>query len=245
VSSFGRLCLEVFLLAQSERCGLPDRHTGRYWELRLGELVAKHRIAIESVPGGCSVLGFCSQSGLAHQIDATLSCTDALVLAEWKAYRDDLPKNELLRFKAATDDYYMSFREFASSRRTMRIFGGIGRASNELRAYAALHGIAVIEDHRWPIPVLCDVVWPFDPANGPSLTEREALAWGVRSLQQVLGACRLPRSAVAARVEAVLALQDFWSERLWESIDLRLETPQVMLTRLERPRRDLGHAPLR
>ena len=73
----------------------------------------------------------------------TLSCTDAIVLAEWKAYRGVFPKNELLRFKAATDDYYMSLGTAGLSRPVFRIFGGIGIASDDLRRYAALHGIAL------------------------------------------------------------------------------------------------------
>ena len=48
-------------------------------------------------------------STLKHQIDGTLDCADAIVIADWKAFKDKLPKNELLRFKTATDDYFMAF----------------------------------------------------------------------------------------------------------------------------------------
>ncbi len=65
-------------------------------------------MAIEPQPGGCSFLGRASLSGLAHQVDAVIGCRDVIVIGEWKAYRGTIPKNELLRFKAVSDDYYLS-----------------------------------------------------------------------------------------------------------------------------------------
>ena len=132
--------------------------------------------------------GHISLSGLGHQLDGALGCFDALVLAEWKAYRGKLPKNELLRFKAATDDYYTARGHSRLSRPVFRIFGGVGTASDSLRAYAALHGIALIDSDRWPLALLAasDFIWPQDPTSGPPSSDRRTLCWGIRSMQSVL-----------------------------------------------------------
>ena len=194
-----------------------------------------------SVPGGYRVLGFMSQSGLLHQIDSTLACSDAIVLAEWKAHRGRLPKNELLRFKAATDDYFMAFGAAGLSRPVFRLFGGVGEASYELRRYAALHGIALIERDRWPLPVLVstECSWPGSHAGGPSVNEQRALAWGVRPMQRVIcphpsGGFLLPRSPSQARVDSVLHLHQHWSDQLWDDIDFELGDPERLLPRLRR-----------
>ena len=237
--TFNTLCLELFLLAQQGIGNTPGAVRGRVWEEVVAGQLARHGIPIESVPGGYRVLGFCSLSGLRHQVDATLSCANSIVLAEWKAYRGALPKNELLRFKAATDDYYMSFATSGLSRPVHRIFGGIGSATDELRRYAALHGIALIESERWPLPVLAcpEFVWPSDLTAGPSLVDQRSLAWGVRPLQRVMrpqesGGFLYPRPGTPARLESLLRLHEYWSDQLWGAVDRKFGGPDAMLSHL-------------
>ena len=239
MTAFDMLCLELFLLAQQEIGNTHGAARGRIWEEKVSVHLAQRGVPVESVPGGYRVLGFISLSGLLHQIDATVSCSDAIVLAEWKAYSGALPKNDLLRFKAVTDDFYMSFSGAGLSRPVFRVFGGIGSASNDLRRYAALHGIVLIECDRWPLPILaCDnFVWPSEPTAGPSVHEREALAWGVRPLQRVMrplraGGFLYPAPDTPARVESFLRLHEYWSDHLWAAVDLDLEGPEVLLSRL-------------
>jgi hypothetical protein len=105
------------------------------------------------MPGGIRVFGILPASGLRHQIDATIDCTDAHVIGEWKSYRGPVPKNEVLRFKAATDDLYEALIGCRVRWPIIRLFGVRGDASRELRWYAARHGIALIERSRWPAPV--------------------------------------------------------------------------------------------
>ena len=244
MATFNALCLELFVLAQKGIDHVAGAARGRIWEEAVAMQLAQRGIPIESVPGGYRVLGFFSLSGLMHQVDATLSCTDAIVIAEWKAYGGTFPKNELLRFKAATDDYYMSFGTFGLSRPVFRLFGGIGNASDDLRRYAALHGIALIESDRWPLPILScsEFVWPGEPATGPSVYEKRALAWGARPLQRVMcpqasGGFLLPRPESAARIESFLRLHEYWSDQLWDVVDLKLGGPEEMLSQLwNRPR---------
>ena len=239
--TFSGLCLDLFVLAQQETDSAVGASRGRVWEDAVAERLAGRGIPVESVPGGYRVLGFLSLSGLAHQVDSALACSDAIILAEWKAYRGTLPKNELLRFKAATDDYYMAFGAAGLSRPVLRVFGGIGEASHELRRYAALHGIALIERDRWPVPILAstEFIWPGNPADGPSGNEQHALAWGVRPLQRVLrphqsGGFLLPRPQSAARVDSLLLLHEHWSDRLWDDIDFDLGGPERLLFQPQR-----------
>ena len=233
MATFNTLCLELFLLAQQGIDDVAGAARGWVWEEAITTRLAERGVPVESVPGGYRVLGFLSLSGLMHQVDATLACTDAIVLAEWKAYGGTFPKNELLRFKAATDDYYMSFGKAGLSRPVFRLFGGIGSASNDLRRYAALHGIALMESDRWPLPILActEFVWPGDPGTRPSVYEQRALAWGVRPLQRVMypqssGGFLLPRPESAARIDSFLRLHEYWSDQLWDAMDLDLGGPE-------------------
>ena len=163
-------------------------------------------------------------SGLRHQIDAEIMCRDAEVIGEWKAYRGPVPKNELLRFKAVTDDLYDAMASRPPRRPVLRLFGVAGDASPQLRWYAARHGIALVERSRWPAAVLADSLVRWPPGDGPGEIDRQRLAWLCRPLQQVYarladGRLVLPRRLPDSAVEALLGIHDRWSERLLELQD--------------------------
>ena len=223
--TLSNLCRDIFFLAQIDIDGSgPVR--GRLWEQRVADHLASHGVPSEPLPGGYSIFGHVSMSTLKHQIDGTLECSDAIVIGEWKAFKDKLPKNELLRFKAATDDYFMALGSDAPSRPVIRIFGGIGEATDAIRAYAYLHGIALIERGRWPVPVLI-ANKAFNPASdypGPGAADRKHLGWAVRPMQRVLvsqvdGSFVFPKPPEKARIQAMLSLHDHWSDALWEEWD--------------------------
>jgi hypothetical protein len=148
------------------------------------------------------------------------------VIGEWKAYAGPVPKNEVLRFKATTDDLYDAMSDPPPRRPVFRVFGVAGDASPELRWYAARHGVVLVERSRWPAPVLVDegLPWPADEApSGPDLRR---LTWLCRSLQAVYprlpdGSLRLPRRPPNAAIEAILALHDRLSDRLWDLVEAR------------------------
>src|SRR5689334_199103 len=97
---------DLFLLALAgPHAGVTDGHT---WEQCVYDQMALRSVPVECIPGGYKVFGFASQSGLHHQVDMVMGAIDAVVILECKAYRRALPKNDLLRFKAVTDDYYMA-----------------------------------------------------------------------------------------------------------------------------------------
>lgn len=216
---FADLCRDLFVLAQVVDSTLgPGR--GWRWEVRIAEALARRGLPVEAVPGGISVHGVLPQSGLRHQTDAAIRCADAYVIGEWKAYVGAVPKNELLRFKAVTDDLYDAMVEQQPQRPVLRLFGVAGAASPELRWYAARHGITLVERSRWPAPVLAsaNVVWP--AGEGPDQIDRRRLAWLFRSLQEVYprlpdGSTRLPRPLPKPTVDSLLAVQNRWSDYLW------------------------------
>jgi hypothetical protein len=223
--TFAALCRDLFLLAQDP---LPEAGAirGTAWENRVADHLTLRGLPVEAMPGGCKVFGHASLSGLTHQIDGTIACPDALVVGEWKAHRGAIPKNEILRFKAATDDYFTALAGDIPARPVMRVFGGAGRASRELRGYAALHGITVIDPEHWPAPLLAadHLRWPQRRQPVPPRGDRRALAWLSRPLQQVLqplagGAFLIPSAPPGSRVAATLDLQDHWSARLWDAAD--------------------------
>ena len=220
---FPALCAQLYELAQEDDPGRgPER--GWRWERRIADALAVRGFPVRSVAGGVEVHGVLPASGLRHQIDAEITCRDAEVIGEWKAYRGPVPKNELLRFKAVTDDLYDAMAAHQPRRPVLRLFGVAGDASPQLRWYAARHGIALVERSRWPAPVLADPELPWPDGTAPAGPDQHRLGWLSRPLQQVYpqlpdGSLRLPPPLPTPAVEALLALQDRWSARLWSILD--------------------------
>lgn len=224
---FADLCRDLYTLAQdvtSDNLATRGPARGWRWEARIADALAYRGYPVDAVPGGVRVLGAVPASGLRHQTDAALTCADAHVIGEWKSYTDPVPKNELLRFKAATDDLYDTLAHRQPRQPVLRLFGVAGDVSLQLRWYAARHGIALVERTRWPAPVLADpdLAWPTDHA--PTLADQRRLRWLSRPLQQVYpqlpdGSLRLPPPLPTPAVDALLALQDRWSARLWSVLD--------------------------
>ena len=107
MTSFSSFCRDLFLISHLPVGGSGSAR-GEWWEQRVAQLVTTRSLPVESVPGGYCIFGHAASSGLAHQVDAALACSDALVIGEWKARRRPILKNEVLRFKAVTDDYFLA-----------------------------------------------------------------------------------------------------------------------------------------
>jgi hypothetical protein len=219
---FERLCRDLFLLAQLARDDNSER--GTRWERQVAAHAAALGLAGETQPGGCSFLGRASLSGLPHQLDAVIGCQDAIVLGEWKAYRGTIPKNELLRFKAVSDDYYLSLGAHSPGRPILRIFGGTGTITTELRRYGALWGITLIDPDLWPAPVLASARTTWPGPSDPHPVDRRQLRWLSRPLQRTLsrqpnGSYLLPAPPARTHVDAMLGLHAHWSDELWGQID--------------------------
>jgi hypothetical protein len=222
---FAELCHDLFVLAQVPE-EVRGSEQGWRWENRIADYLGRKGYPVEPLPGGVRVYGVVPTSGLRHQTDAVVDCADAHVIGEWKAYSGAVPKNEVLRFKAATDDLYESIIELRPRIDVLRLFGVCGDASNELRWYAARHGICLVERTRWPAPVLADVTLPWGDLVGPGSIDRSRLRWLSRPLQKVYprmpdGSLRLPRRLPDSAVEALLGIHDRWSDRLWDLVESR------------------------
>jgi hypothetical protein len=214
---FPVMCALLHAIAQE-----PDPTTGPErgwnWERRIEREFLLRGFPIRPLPAGSRLLGTFSASGLRHQIDGEIRCTRAFVIGEWKAYTGPVPKNEVLRFKAVTDDYYEDMTAGARRAAILRVFAVSGGASDELRRYAARHSIALVERSRWPAPVLADPLLPW-PNEGPPEADRRRLAWLSRPLQEALpiqddGTMLVPPSPGRAAIDALLRLQERWSTRL-------------------------------
>jgi hypothetical protein len=217
VSSLAQLCEDLFLLGHAHlAAGVMGDGAG--FERR----VRGHLDAL-GLPNarGFRVLGRRTISGLYHQIDEQTHCADALVIGEWKAYSGVIPKNELLRFKAATDDYWLAGAA-SSPIPVVRVFGGTGHVTDAMRTYAAQSGIILITPSRWPVPTLCDpdLLWSPGELDAPAAADCRTLASLVRPMGAVLapqpdGSWRVPPMARAADVAARLRLWDAWSDTAW------------------------------
>lgn len=220
---FATLCADLYLLSLEDVEGKgPER--GWRWERMIAERLADRGYPARAVAGGVSIFGVTPASGLRHQIDGEVGCSDALVIGEWKAYRGSVPKNEVLRFKAISDDIFDGMAGRPPRMPVLRLFGVAGDASPELRWYAARHGVTLIERSRWPAPVLADpyLQWPLD--TEPTVREVERLGWLSRPLQEAYpsaphGGRILPPLPAPGAVEAMLRTHDVLSERLWRLVD--------------------------
>lgn len=213
------LVLELFGAAQT-----AEPSDGLALERSMVDRLHQRGARMESIPGGCQLYGFASQSGLAHQLDLVVGLDGADAIVELKANRSSLPKDGLLRFKAATDDYFVGLGRELPNRPIYRVYGGLGTASRGMRRFAALHGIAVVEGDRWPSCALGsdDVSWPDE--DGPSVEARRMLRRLVRPMQEVLHPVRdgylVPPWPEAYSPDAILDVQDEWSSRVWGALDL-------------------------
>ena len=218
---FEVMCAVLHVLAQ-KRDATPGPERGTNWERRIERELLLRGFSARSLVVGAPLLGAFAASGLRHQIDAEIRCERAFVIGEWKAFTGPVPKNEILRFKAVTDDYYDGMAPGTLRASIMRVFAASGDGSVELRRYAARHGIAFVERSRWPAPVLADPLLPW-PTRAPSEADRRRLAWLSRPMQDVLrpqgdGTMLVAESPSAAAITALLGLQDRWSSRLDEQL---------------------------
>ena len=222
---FATLCQDLFALAQ-----IPDEAHGSdrgwRWERRIADLLGRQGYPVEPMPGGVRVFGVVPASGLRHQTDAAIDCADAHVIGEWKSHSGPVPKNEVLRFKAATDDLYDSIVEMRPRLPVLRVFGMASDASSQLRWYAARHGICLVERTRWPAPVLAEPMLPWGDGPAPSAMDRNRLSWLSRPLQRVYprmpdGSLRLPRRLPDPAVDTLLDVHDRWSDHLWDRVEAR------------------------
>jgi hypothetical protein len=197
---------------------------GLAFERRVERHLAAVGVRPVEVFSGVRSLGSQSLSGLYHQIDATGATREAIVIGEWKAYRGAIPKNDLLRFKAATDDYWLRQHRYATAP-VMRVFGGTGFVSPALRRYAALWGICLISTDWWPAPLLAadTTSWPH---QAPDRLTRRYLTWLARPLNTVCapqsdGSWSIPKPPTEATIDHFLTMHDRWSDALWRRFDAR------------------------
>jgi hypothetical protein len=212
------MCARLHAAAQEvdETTG-PER--GWRWERRIQRELLVAGFSARSLSPGARLLGTFAASGLRHQVDAEIRCERAFVIGEWKSFSGPIPKNEVLRFKAVSDDYYEAMSDHQRRAAVLRVFGAAGSASLELRRYAARFGIALIERSRWPAAVLSDPLIEWPVGSGPADSDRRRLTWLCRPMQQVMrpledGTLLLEAAPSAAAIDAVLSLQERWSARL-------------------------------
>ena len=230
--TFTGLVRDLFSLA-NDHLATGRAGDGRGFERRVERRFAELGIRPAQAFSGVRLLGSHSLSGLYHQIDATGRTREAVVIGEWKAYQGAIPKNEVLRFKAVTDDYWLRQHSYAT-KPVFRIFGGTGSVSPALRRYAAQWGICLITPDRWPAPVLAaeTTIWP---ETAPDRVTRRYLAWLSRPIGSVLapqpdGGWLIPKLPTSAMIDHFLAIHDGWSAELSRRRDGKPSS-------LEQPRR--------
>lgn len=217
MSSLAGLCLDLFLLGHAHLAA------GQAGEGAAFERRVRRHLNGAGLPDarGFRIFGRRSLSGLYHQLDEQTACKNALVVGEWKAYRGRIPKNDLLRFKAATDDYWFNCAQ-ACTLPVLRVFGGTGAVMEAMRVYAAQWGIILVTPDRWPIPSLVDpdLLWSPDGVPGPAPVDQKCMTSLMTPLNGVFvphpdGSWRLPPVPTATDVAGRLRVWKHWSDQAW------------------------------
>jgi hypothetical protein len=172
------------------------------------------------------LLGVRSASGLSHQLDVAVHLDDAILVAELKAYGGRLPKNDLLKFVAATNDLYSGLGHSVPRLPIYRSIAGTFAVSDGARTYAAQHGVLLIEPSSIPSLILASAAF-MPPVNMLQLSpdERFAAATLARPMQLQHAAARTrPASSSPPFVRGAFAFairtQSQWSSRLGLDGDL-------------------------
>lgn len=217
MTTLSALSLDLFLLGHAHLAA-GQTGDGAGFERRI-----RRHLDAAGLPNasGFRIFGRRSLSGIYHQIDEQTSCKQAGVIGEWKAYTGQIPKNDLLRFKAVTDDYWLA----PGTRRDqplVRVFGGTGSVTPAMRVYAAQWGIILITPDVWPIPALLDpeLVWGPGDLTPPTPGNRAALATLIRPVQHIMqqqidGSWRIPSIPAHADLASRFQLWQTLSDRAW------------------------------
>jgi hypothetical protein len=180
---------------------------GRGLESAVRDVLVARATRSDHVPGGYSLLGFGSASRLWHQVDAEVHLRDSILVLELKAYSGALGKDDLLRFVAATDDLWAGQPVGRPHPPIYRGIAGTFRVPERLRAYAALHGVLLVDPLTVPVPLIASPDFRVPADFVPPATD-ERLA--VDRLVHPLGVA--PRRA--SDVQFGIRSQIAWSRRL-------------------------------
>lgn len=190
---------------------------GRALEDDVRDLMVRRSIRSDHVPGGYTLLGVGSASGLWHQIDLEAQLDDAILIGELKAYRGSLPKNDLLCFAAASDDLFLGATRRVGRVPIFRVLAGTFSSSERERRYAAIHGILLVEPGVVPAPLLADASMPMPQDFVPIPDcERAAIASLARPMQEIHGDSRRVQVRAWELLPHRLGVrsQVAWSERI-------------------------------
>lgn len=190
---------------------------GDRWERNVASSLRAAGAHVGQLPGTCMPFGLRSMSGLPHQLDLAASALGAVFLLEMKAHRRVVPKNDLLRFVAASEDCFLGLGPYTPSQPLYRVLVSIAPAAAPARLYAGVRGVGIIDGTLWPAPVLASsrLTWP-EGTLPPTPEERAALNELVRPMQAdyvVRASSAAVRFASSLRTGWAVRLQQEWSER--------------------------------
>lgn len=190
---------------------------GDRWERYIASSLRAVGARVGQLPGTCMPFGLRSMSGLPHQLDLAASVPGAVFLLEMKSHRRVVPKNDLLRFVAASEDCFLGLGPYVPSQPLYRMLVSIAPTSPPARLYAGVRGVGIVDGSIWPAAALASLrlSWPGGIVP-PSTEERKALAQLVRPMQDdfnIRADGAGVRYAAAAPIAWAIQLQHEWSAR--------------------------------
>jgi hypothetical protein len=225
-----RLVFAAFRACRTWRSDLKGPARGRLFEQTLYGEWEGRRLELDTRAGGRLVRGYRSASGLIHENDGVIVAPDLTVHVEAKHLTDVVPKNEVLVFNQKGLDYFAAEAVDLRRRPFYRVLISGGPVSDEVRSFALLWGIVLVDPDRLPLPVLHWIVG--SSLAMPEHLRRSALTlWRevprfvtplqdrVRRLSECLSA---PGTEIVSRsaIGFMLNAQAVIGEALWQLLDM-------------------------
>jgi len=103
-----------------------------------------------------TLFGFKSWSGVAHEVDGALRATDIGIHFEFKAYEQEIVKDQIMSFNEKSIDYYFSIVSHKEGIRLHRIFVSDSPLDDNAARLCYLWSIIHVTPDVLPIPVILD-----------------------------------------------------------------------------------------
>lgn len=148
------MALDLFAIVQYWKPPVDGAARGRLFEKILYRHCEKRRLPLMETAGSRTVRGVRAASGIMHENDAVIACSDLTIQCELKHLSGEVSKNDLLIFNQKGIDYLCAEDQRLRRLPLYRIFLSGNLLNPSARRFALQWGIVVIEPDRLPLALV-------------------------------------------------------------------------------------------
>lgn len=134
----------------------PGPKRGRELEKVFDDYCLSKSLRLVEHPGSSTLFGYKSLSGIGHEVDGSINGGDWKLHIELKAYRQEVPKDQVMLFNERSLDYYFAFFRNGKSYNLYRAFVTDSPLELMVRRFCYSWSIITVEPDRLPIPVILE-----------------------------------------------------------------------------------------